>query len=236
MAEKIVEIEDLRTVTRTGTVVRCQVWSDTRVSGGSNASTSWVGPQGGHVSTPQVSITSTTTENQQLFIRQDDGLEFDQRFINTRVAIRDGARVSIVYVPDQDGEPLAVINHNTGKSQIFENRVQKLLGAKPGNPLLGLLVPAYMLALVPLHLATWYFSFTGRMDHLEPMLGRGLGGIVEWTLWNGLLIAGIIIIGSLGPGVRKGLKAEVIETVRQRAHDAMESERDRTPQTEMTPA
>ena len=35
MAEKIVSIEDLRTVDRTGVVVRAREWSETHVSGGS---------------------------------------------------------------------------------------------------------------------------------------------------------------------------------------------------------
>lgn len=202
-------------ITRSGVVVSCQIWSETHVSGGSASRTSYIGPAGGHVTSPDVSITSTTAEKLQVFIREDDGREFDQRFVNPGVGLREGHRVSIVYVPDENGQPLALVNHTTGKSRIYDNRVGALLGRPPSPLLLRLVTPAYMIALLPLHILTYYLGFTGHMDHLQGMMGP-MGGFVEWVLWNVLLIAGMWVLPLFGGKTPKGLREAVVEALRRR--------------------
>jgi len=212
MAEKILSIEDLTTVARTGVVVKVREWSETHVNGGSAQQTSNIGPQGGTVTSPEVRISSTVSDRLHVFVRQDDGREFDQTFVNPGVGLREGHRISIVYVPDEDGEPLALINHHTGKSRIYEGRVSPLLGARPA-PLISSIMKVYMMALLPLHIATYWLGFTGKLNHLEGIFGRA-GGLIEWILLNGLLIGLIVIIGMLAPGVAPGLKDQVIARIR----------------------
>lgn len=213
MTDKILSVEDLRTVTRTGTVVSCQIWSETRVQGGSQGGSSYVGPQGGHVSTPAVTISSTTAEKLLLFIQQDDGTEFDQRFVNPGVGLREGNRVSIVYVPDANGEPMALINHATGKSRVYENRVNGLLGMPPSNPVLSMIGFLYMLALLPVFVFLIYWSLTGHLSFLG------------WLGCNALLIAGMPILSLLGPKRPKGLGIDVIQALHRRVADALAAEK-----------
>lgn len=214
MAGKIVSIDDLQTVTKTGVIVSCREWSETQVHGGSAQKTSHIGPEGGSVTLPGVSISSTTRDRLHIFVRPDDGPEFDQTFVNPGVGVREGHTVSIVYVPNESGEPVALVNHDTAKSRIYEGRVQGLLGAPPAPAIIRLLGGAYMLALIPLHIATYWLAFTGKLNHLDGALGRGLGGLVEWALLNGLLIGFIVVLGLLRPGIPAGLREGVIGRIR----------------------
>lgn len=219
MAGDILSIEDLRTVTKGGVIVSCRAWSETHVSGGSAQKTSHLGPQGGSVTMPGVSITSTTSDKIHLFIRQEDGREFDQTFVNAGVGVREGHRVSIIYVPDEDGEPLALVNHDTGKSRIYEGRVPRLLRA-PSAPLIARLTQIYMIALLPLHLLTYYWGFTGKLNHLEPVFGRA-GGFFEWMLLNAVLIGVLFLLPMLAPGVASGLKAEVVAAIKRKVDESL---------------
>jgi hypothetical protein len=214
MADKIITIEDLRTVTKTGVIVRCREWSETEVHGGSAQQTSHIGPEGGSVTMPGVSISSTVRNRLHIFVRPDDGPEFDQTFVNPGVGVREGHTVSIVYVPDESGEPVALVNHDTAKSRVFEGRVKGLIAAPPAPAILRLLTGAYMLALIPLHIATYWLAFTGKLNHLDGVLGRGGGAVVEWILLNGLLIGIIALLPKLAPGVAAGLREEVIARIR----------------------
>ena len=213
MANKILSIDDLRMVTFTGTVVGSQVWSETHVHGGSHGGSPYVGPNGGHVSTPTVSISSSTTEKLHLFIRRDDGKEFDQRFVHAGVGVRDGARVSIVYVPDEQGEPMALVNHDTGKSRVYENRISGLLGKPPSSPLLGAISFIYMLSLLPLFLFLIYWGLTGHLSFLG------------WLGWNALLLAGMPVLAMLAPKHAKGLVAGVREALHRSVAEVLTQER-----------
>ncbi len=214
MAGKILSIDDLQTVTKTGVIMRCREWSETEVHGGSAQKTSHIGPEGGSVTMPGVSISSTVRNRLHIFVRPDSGPEFDQTFVNPGVGVREGHTVSIVYVPNEGGEPVALVNHDTGKSRVFESRVLSLLGAPPASPLVAMIGPLYMIALIPLHLSTYWLAFTGKLNHLDGALGRGLGGLVEWTLLNGLLIGLMFALGLLRPGIPAGLREGVVGRIR----------------------
>ena len=212
MAGKIVSIEDLTSVTRTGVVVKVREWSETHVSGGSAKQTTHIGPEGGTVTTPGVSVTSRVHDRLHVFVREDGGREFDQTFINPGVGLREGHRISILYVPDEHGEPLALINHDTDKSRIYEGRVSRLLSPPPA-PLNKLIMKIYMLALIPLHIATYWWGFTGKLNHLDGIFGRP-GAFFEWTLLNAFLFALTFIIPMFAPGVKSGLKEAVIARIK----------------------
>lgn len=192
--------------------MKAREWSETHVSGGSVRQTSHVGPQGGTITTPSVNITSRVHDRLHVFVRDELGREFDQTFINPGVGVREGHRISIVYVPDENGEPLALVNHDTGKSSVYEGRVKGLLGAPPA-PVIAKFMQVYMLALLPLHMATYWLGFTGKLNHLESVFGRG-GGFIEWILVNLILIGVMFAAPMFAPGVAPGLKDAVIDRVR----------------------
>ena len=221
MAEKIVSIEDLRTVDRTGVVVRAREWSETHVSGGSANQTTHIGSEGGTITTPGVTVTSRVHDRLHVFVLEDGGREFDQTFINPGIGVREGHRISIIYVPDENGEPLALVNHDTGKSRVYEGRVAALLST-PAAPLNKAIMKTYMLALLPLHIATYWLGFTGKLNHLDGIFGRP-GAFFEWALLNAMLFALTFIIPMFGPGVKSGLKEEVIARVRSQAEMLLSS-------------
>lgn len=213
MTLKVLRVEDLPMETLTGTVVSCQIWSETHVHGSSSSQSSFVGPQGGHVSAPAVSISSTTTEKLQLFIRRDDGKEFSQRFIRAGVGIREGNRVSIVYVPKIGDEPMALSNHDTGKSRIFENRIQPFVTTTYSSPenrtthrILSYVNLIGFLALV-------YFGFSGDLA------------------WVDILLATLLLLGSMfaaflvGPKVPAGLYDGIKAAIQKHVDDAMAADK-----------
>ena len=213
MADEITRIEDLRTETLTGTVVGCKMWSETRVHGGAKAQTTYVPAGGGHVSTPEVTVSSTTTEKLHVFIRRDDGREFDQRFVHAGVGLREGNRVSIVYVPAIGGEPMALANHDTGKSRIYENRIPGLTtttyasaGAKTLHQLVRL---ANLIAFV----ALVYLAVTGALTGTEILIGVGA-----------VLLAGVVVI-ALGPKVPSGLRDRIKAALQARVDAALAADR-----------
>lgn len=221
MTDKILRVEDLRTETLTGTVVGCQTWSETRIHGGAASQSSYVGPQGGHVSTPAITVSSTTTEELQLFIRRDDGREFELRFVDAGVGFREGNRISIVYVPEIGGEPMALVNHDTGKSRIYENRVSPFLGLEEPYPIMGPIVgritAVYMLILLP---ALIYVIYLGLSEEID--------GSSFWT-YLGLLLGAmptLFILGAIfGGKVPNGLREGVIETLERRVNEALNADK-----------
>ena len=213
MTGKILRVEDLRTETLTGTVVGCQTWSETRVHGGAKAGSTYVPAGGGHVSTPAVTVSSTTTEKLQLFIRRDDGREFDQRFVHAGVGIREGNRISIVYAPEIGGEPMALVNHDTGKSCIYDNRIQQFVTTTYASP--GQKTANNILSLVNLigFVALLYFSISGDLSWDD---------ILACTV---LLMASIFVAIWLGPKVPSGLWDGIKAAIQQRVDDALNAEK-----------
>lgn len=108
----ISNIGQLYTFTRSGIVEAGEKWSDTEVWGRD----SWV--------------SSSTSENLRLFVREDDRGEFDVKLSNVGFGVREGHRVTIVFAGDQAsraGYPAALINHSTGNSKIFDPQIARLV-------------------------------------------------------------------------------------------------------------
>lgn len=216
MTQQITNVDDLRTETLTGTVIAAKVWSETRVHGGAKAESTYVPAGGGHVSTPEVTISSTTTEKLHLFIKRDDGREFDQRFVHAGLGLREGNRVSIVYVPKIGGEPMALVNHDTSKSRIYENRIPGLTtttyssaGKKVASTIVSWAILAGFLALA-------YFGFSGELSGSELLS------------YSGILIAGWILAILLGPKVPEGLRDRIKATIQQRVDAALAADKSAT--------
>lgn len=216
MTEQITRVEDLRTETLTGTVIAAKVWSETRVHGGAKAGSTYVPAGGGHVSTPEVTVSSTTTEKLHLFIRRDDGREFDQRFVHAGVGLREGNRVSIVYVPEIGGEPMALVNHDTGKSRIYENRIPGLTTTTYSSPAKKAVQRPLVFANLIGFLLLAYFGFTGELSGSELLT------------YFGVLLAGMFLAFLLGPKVPEGLRDRIKAAIQQRVDAALAADRSAT--------
>lgn len=102
---------------QSGIVVSVRTWSETDVSG-------VVWSNGGHIS-------SSRTEILQIFLQQEDGREVDLKINNTVIGARVGNYLSIVWAKtkDSDGDVgVALVNHSTGRYDIFSNRLGRLMG------------------------------------------------------------------------------------------------------------
>lgn len=126
-------LEQLQASVRSGTVVGSQQWTETSFS--STTSTSGGGGHihngSGYVSAPQSSTTvrSRAIEFLRVFVREDDGTEFEATFSELGFGVRDGHRVSVVFAafPDDSGaldpRPMALVNHSTRKHKMLWGRV-----------------------------------------------------------------------------------------------------------------
>lgn len=98
----------------TGNVIDHNKYSETHVfsSGGGG----YVGPSGGHVSTPQ--INSTVVTNQELWINTDDGREVNVQFSDRDIPLREGQRVTLIGAKlkgKDTGYYSVLINHNANQ-------------------------------------------------------------------------------------------------------------------------
>lgn len=125
----IQSIDQLYMFTKVGTIAGSQNWSETSIS--TTTTTSGGGGymhQGSGFISPSSSRTTTsssTTEQLRLFIREDDGDEFEAKFSEPGFGVREGHRVTVVYAGDQGsqrGYPMALVNHSTNKSKVFTQR------------------------------------------------------------------------------------------------------------------
>ena len=123
---KVKSADEITYFTKSGTVLDGQNSSTTRVYGG-----------GGQNNSP-VHISSSTTQHLHLFVRQDDGKEFDTTFDNIGVAVRAGHRVSVIFAMpkhDDGGYSTGLVVHDTGRTAVCRNTAEMLV--KRFNPLLG---------------------------------------------------------------------------------------------------
>lgn len=157
---KIKTIDQLYMFTRVGTIEGSQNWSETSIS--TTTTTSGGGGymhQGSGFISPASSSTTTsssTTEKLRLFVREDDGDEFEAKFSEPGFGVREGHRVTIVYAGDQAsqaGYPMALVNHSTNQSKVFAERsnwivdqIGKLLGCAAVGAFLVLAVVLGMAA------------------------------------------------------------------------------------------
>ena len=219
--EKISGMDDLKFVTRTGVVLENQLLSQTHVRGHSSGESQYIGPDGGHIRPQQISISSSTSEKAHLFIRGDDGREFDVSFVNAGVAAREGNRVSLVYCGTQaesaeqitadDHWISAFINHSTGKSRIYEARVRPLAKPTPSAPWIVRMVgPVLVVAGLPVFAASVYYGFKWEVGFLN--------WVLFWCLYFGLMLL-FGWLGSVGSGA---LANEILAALRQRVDELLQ--------------
>lgn len=100
-----------------GTILDHLKYSETHVS--SSGGGGHVGRYGGHVSAP--SVWSESITNQDLWIRDKDGLEHAIQFSDVDIPLRPGQEVSLLMIGEKGGEYayyVAVTNHNTDTSDM----------------------------------------------------------------------------------------------------------------------
>ena len=209
-------------VTRTGNVLENQTLSRTHVHGHSSAESQYIGPHGGHIESPKISISSTTSEKVNLFIRGDDDREFEVGFIDPGIAVREGNRISILYcgknsesvdeIISNDHWISAIINHSTGKSRIFEQRIRPLSKPTPAAPpIVRMIAPTLIVASIPVFIASVYYGFKWEI------------GFIKWIAFWCLYIGAMALFGWLGSIGSGALANEIISTLRQKIDSLLES-------------
>jgi hypothetical protein len=148
--------------TQSGTVVSASKLSRTFVS--SHGGGGWVGPHGGPVSAPTVS--SSTTTEQEIWIRRANGEETAIQFSGKNVPVREGQRLTFIAAKRpqaKDGFWVTLVNHAANRHWRLSNNAEisarGLLGAYPLLTLSDLAAAVFILILM---LLTAFLSWNGR--------------------------------------------------------------------------
>lgn len=150
--------EDLYLFSMTGSVVGQQSWSETIVSGQSSGGGGYIHNGSGHISSPSVNISSSSTEKLRVFLKDDDGSEIEISESNVGFGARNGHRISVVYAGDKtsrSGHLVAIINHNTNSKKIFFDRANWLI--KQGDALSGCLMIVFLPIVIPVTISILLF-------------------------------------------------------------------------------
>jgi|SRR5215217_2971250 len=201
MTSSISQVADLKTYTRTGTVVSCRMGLDHHFHGSSTGGGGHIGPTGGHIEAPQVSISSSTSERMHLFVQQDDGTEFDIQLTNPGVGVRDGHRVSLLYAHGRTPDPWmigALVNHTTKTSKVYTGRLKGMVSVPP-SAFESMVVRIARLAVLPVFALTVYLWFTG-----------GLGLFAFIGIWAALIVLGFLFL-ALSPNKDPALREEIAQ-------------------------
>ena len=129
---------------------------------------------------PSATVSHTSTDVMQLFIKQGNGKEFDMEFHDSKVAVRRGNDVAVVFAGDADnkqgwGWAVALVNRSTGKWMMLPRQIEKLVD-KPSTAL------GVLLTLVGIPVLT--------------ILGWLVAGIVGW---GGSKVGGVL--GDIAGGI-----------------------------------
>lgn len=103
----------------TGEVKDSRKWTSTEVSGEGGGGGGYVHGGSGYVSAQPVSIESTTTTHDQLFVQGPDGKEICVETTDANLQVRPGHKVSVVWgikKGKDQGYYWAIFNHNTEKT------------------------------------------------------------------------------------------------------------------------
>jgi hypothetical protein len=197
-SDKVSSIDEIKYLTKTGVVLDGQNSTTTHVHGGGGQNNS------------AVRISSSTTKHLHLFVRQDNGKEFDTTFDNIGVSVRAGHRVSVVYAGPKAreiGYSTGLVVHDTDRSAVCNATADSLV--KRMNPLLG--VAIFFVA--PFVILGILLLLTGNRD----------AGGFYWVL--GVIIVSIYLFARLKRS--NSVTHAIVSGVESEIHKAIEQEKSR---------
>ena len=127
MHKKIGSVSEINVFTKTGHVVGNTTWSETHVHGG-GGSTSYSGGYHHHTTSP---VSSTVTERNRFFLKQESGKELEIDNLGGAFAVREGHLVSAVLCGHRDeewGYYVGFLNHDTEKRLIQRSALKNIRG------------------------------------------------------------------------------------------------------------
>lgn len=218
--KRIETVEDAVVVIRTGVVTGSQNWSAPRIDARTTNRTDMVTGQ----THSQTSVSSSASEELRLFIRGEDGIEFEGRATNLGFGVRDGHQVSMVYVGAKGGDhpaPVGFINHTTGNRRLFDRDVKRQIGG-PTNALGGMLMFALMIIGPVVVWTVWSavaveLRAEGQGANLGELFIRALGSLVVGVfgvMWLQGPVGALLRKIGLLPAAEPGLSERVLERIR----------------------
>ena len=175
---KITSLDQLYVFERSGTTAALQHWVDTNTTVTTTGGSGTMVNGTGNISGPTTTTRTSSTEMVRIFVREDDGGEFDASLPDLGFGVREGHRVSVVHAGDQAsrrGYPMAVVNHTTGKSKIVASRIRWISHDALGCASSGLTFFGAMVLSVSLAEALIY-----AIHPLNALLA-GVVGILTWV-------------------------------------------------------
>lgn len=124
---RIMSADDLHLFSRSGKAVDVQRHSRTHVT--MTTETPYVHPDSWQSRAPSTTTTVTTTDHLTLFIKDEDGNEWQESFVDLRVAVRPGNRVTLVYGGDRGssmGVAVAVVNMDTREVAVDVGQARRI--------------------------------------------------------------------------------------------------------------
>lgn len=150
----------------TGDVLSATKWSETRVSGGGGGGSGYTTSGTGHVYQAPVTISSTVTTRDQVFLRQPDGREHALDLAGfDGLACREGNTVTAVYAEtprsarSSRGWYFLVFNHAT-RQRHWNGRTMDYLVRPSRVARMGVYVLSWILVL---QVFSWVQGYVGRM-------------------------------------------------------------------------
>lgn len=207
---KIASLDQLYVFERRGTVAALQHWVETNTTVTTTGGSGTVVNGTGNISGPSTTTHTSSTEMVRLFVREDDGGEFEASLPDLGFGVREGHRVSIVHAGDQAsrrGYPIAVVNHTTGKSKVLASRVSWLSRDALGCAWFGVTFFGAMVLSVSLAEALIY------MIHPLNALLAGIIGTLTWIGGPIVAIGALMSANKKRKRLRQGILARLEQEV-----------------------
>lgn len=130
-------IDEIHSFAVTGDVMHSETWSRQQISASSSGGGGNIGPYGGRIDAPRVSITSRSSDVQRFFIkRETDGREFEVELTDSEFTVRPGHRITALWVGDATSKRCHVMgayNHQTRIRSAFTNRLAWIIPTPPSS-------------------------------------------------------------------------------------------------------
>jgi len=207
---KIASLDQLYVFERSGFVAALQHWVETNTTVTTTGGSGTVVNGTGNISGPSTTTHTSSTEMVRIFVREDDGGEFEASLPDLGFGVREGHRVSIVHAGDQAsrrGYPIAVVNHTTGKSKVLASRVSWLSPAPLGCLwFVGIFIGTMM---VSMGLASPLVYLT----HPLSALLAGVFGVLAYFGWPFAAIGAFVAINRKRKRLRQGILTRLEQEV-----------------------